>query len=260
MHRRGAYARSLLARALTRLPVERRARWQPLLGDRDVLVTGFPPASGLVLRGLPLGHVQAWGLVRGVVEPATQEALRRHAGPGSVVWDVGANVGFFSLLAARLGARVHAFEPLPASAAALRGHVAANGYGERVTVHERAVAARSRRAPFLVVDEASWSHLADRGPHPRARDRIEVEVVALDDLALPRPDVVKIDVEGSEVAVLEGARRTLAEHAPVLLIELHATNDELCDLLEPLGYEAENIDGVEPVRDAGPVHVLARRR
>ena len=260
MRRRGRYARSLLARGLTRLPVERRRRLQPLLGDRDLLVTGFPPASGLALRGLPIDHVQAWGLVRGVVEPGVQEALRRHVGPGTTVWDVGANVGFFTLLAARLGGDVQAFEPVPATARRLRANVAANGFGERVRVHEQAVAARSGRAAFLLVEDASWSHLADRGRHPRTRARLEVPVVALDDLDLPLPDVIKVDVEGSELAVLEGARRLLADHAPLLVVELHATNAEVCDLLEPLGYEIENLDGPEPPREAGPVHVLARRR
>lgn len=253
------YLRAQLARGLTRLSPTRRRLLQALFGRGDLVVLGTPPASGLVLRDLSVAHVQAWGLVRGVVEPSVQEALRRCAGPGTIVWDVGANVGFFSLLAARLGAVVHAFEPVPATAAALRANVAANGFGERIQVHEAAVGARSGEAPFLVVDEASWSHLADRGEHPRTRTRVRVPVVALDDLDLPPPDVVKIDVEGSELAVLEGARTLLAEHAPRLIVELHETNAELCDLLEPLGWSVENLDGTQPVRDAGAVHVLARR-
>ena len=254
-----AYLRSYLIRALTRLPPRARRSLSRIAGDRDVMVTGTPPMSGAILRGLPAEHIQAWEMVRGVVEVPVQEAFRRHVGPGTVVWDVGANVGYFSLLAARLGGHVHAFEPVPESAARLRGNVAANGLEDRVEVHEAAVGATAGRQPFLVVRDASWSHLADRGRHKATREERDVEVVRLDDLDLPPPDLVKIDVEGSEVAVLDGAARVLREHRPVLVVELHETNDEVCDRLEAAGYALENLDGPVPPREAGPIHVLARQ-
>ena len=253
-----AYGRSYLARALTRKPGGRRARLQFLLGDGPLMVTGAPPASGLLLCRLRASHVQAWGLVRGIVEPSVQEAMRRHLAPGSRFWDVGANVGFFSLLAARLGATVDAFEPVPENVAALQAGVAANAYGDRIAVHAAAVAEASGSAGLVVVDDPSWSHLADRGNHARTRERIDVDVVALDDLDLPPPDLVKIDVEGSEAAVLRGAQRLLREHRPALVVELHETNAEVCDLLEGHGYVLENLDGPHPPREAGAVHVLAR--
>jgi FkbM family methyltransferase len=255
-----AYGRSYLLRMLTRLPPQRRARLQRLAGGGDVMITGTPPTSGLLLRDVRLDHVQAWDLVRGVLEQPVAEAFRRHVGPGSVVWDVGANVGYFSLLAARLGATVHAYEPVPENVRAIRGNVAANGFDERVEVHPVAVAASAGRAGLLVVEDPSWSHLADRGRHPRTRHELEVDVVTLDGLGLPAPDLVKIDVEGSEVAVLQGARELLARARPVLIVELHETNAEVCDLLEGAGYAVENLDGPEPPRAAGPVHILARPR
>ena len=256
---RGAsYARSYLYRALTRLPPRERSRLRRIAGDGDVMVTGTPPTSGLLLRSLPLDHIQAWSLVRGVVEVPVAEAFRRHVAPASVVWDVGANLGYFSVLAGRLGARVHAFEPVPENAALVRGNVEANGMGDRVEVHEVAVAAAAGRAELLVVEDPSWSHLADRGPPPRTRGTLQVDVVALDDLDLPAPALVKIDVEGSEVAVLRGAARILERDRPVLVVETHETNAEVCDLLEPLGYVVENLDGPAPPRAAGPAHLLAR--
>ena len=254
-----AYLRSYLMRGLTRLPPRARGPLSRLAGDRDVMITGTPPMSGALLRGLPAEHVQAWELVRGVVEIPVQEAFRRTVGPGSVVWDVGANLGYFSLLAARLGALVHAFEPVPESAARVRANVAANRLDDRVRVHEVAVGAAAGRRPFLVVRDASWSHLADRGRHAATREEREVEVVRLDDLDLSPPDLVKIDVEGSEGAVLEGAARVLREHHPVLIVELHETNAEVCDQLEAAGYELENLDGPLAPREAGPIHVLARQ-
>ncbi len=253
-----AYARSHLYRGLTRLPPRRRAVLQPLVGRGTVMVTGAPPARGLLLRDLHLDHVQAWGLVRGLIEPSVQEAFRRHVGQGRVVWDLGANVGFFSLLAARMGGSVHAFEPVPENAAALSRNVLLNGYGHRITVHQVAVAAQGGRSALLVVEDQSWSHLADRGQHPHVQERVEVEVTALDDVDLPPPHFIKIDVEGSEVAVLEGGRRLLAQARPVLVIELHETNSDVCDLLDDARYWVENLDGPAPVREAGAAHILAR--
>jgi len=87
-------------------------------------------------------------------------------------------------------------------------------------------------------------------------------VVSIDGLVadgLPAPDVVKIDVEGAELEVLDGMERTLRELRPALVIELHETNVPVADRLESAGYRVENLDGPEPVRDApGDVHVLAR--
>ncbi len=266
MSRVAAAVRSRAYRAFTRLPheaVEARGGVAVAVARRltetGPVTVASGPGVGLTLR-LPLMHIQAYGLVRGTLEPGVQEALRRLVAPGSVVWDVGANLGFFSLLAARLGASVEAFEPLPGAAAALRSNVALNGMDGAVRVHERAAGAAAGRAPLLVVDEGSWSHLAVRGPHLRAVGTVEVEVAALDELALPAPAVVKLDVEGSELAVLQGMRATLAAARPAVICELHATNAEVTEFLEDAGYAVENLDGPAPVREAGPVHVLGRPR
>jgi FkbM family methyltransferase len=150
-----------------------------------------------------------------------------------------------------------------ASAAAVRANAALNGF-DWIRVHEVAVGEAAGGGELLVTGERSWSHLADRGWHAGTRERVQVAVVALDELIgsgnLPPPDVVKIDVEGSEVAVLRGLCGTLRDRDVVVICELHETNAEVLGLLESLGYEAENLDGVEPVATAGPVHLLARRR
>ncbi|WP_354702412.1 methyltransferase [Paraconexibacter sp. AEG42_29] len=269
-------ARSRLYRAFSRLPYDRvqQTRRHPvvdrplraceaLAGRGDVRISGGI-AAGLHLFGpaLPLRHVQAHGLVRGTLEPGVQEALRRHVSPGDVVCDVGANIGFFSLVLARLtgpDGRVHAFEPSPREAGACRRNAQVNGF-EHVVVHQAAVGAAAGRAPFLLVDEHSWSHLADRGSHARAVATIDVDVVALDTLdwgASGPPRLIKLDVEGSERAALQGMSGLLADVRPVLVIELHETNHEVADLLEGHGYVLQNLDGPAAPRDAGPTHVVA---
>jgi FkbM family methyltransferase len=182
-----------------------------------------------------------------------------------VVYDVGANLGFFSLLAARLAGatgRVESFEPVPIGAGATRANASLNGLST-IVVHEVAVGERSGRQNLLVHSQPSESHLADRGWQSEIRDQIEVEVVALDELIeegrLPVPDLVKVDVEGSEIAVLQGMRRTLRLHDVKLVIELHETNREVAALLSDLGYAMQNLDGTVAVEAAGPVHVFAHR-
>lgn len=214
---------------------------------------------------LPIDHIQGYGLVRGVLEPEVQEALRRHVGPGSVVYDVGANIGFFSLLAASLAGpdgRVEALEPLPANAAAIQANAALNGF-ETIRVHQVAVSDRSGSGELCVPGEFSWAHLTDRGRHPATEDVIAVELIALDEQiaagTLPIPDVVKVDVEGSEIAVLIGLRQTLAQHPVTVICELHDTNGKIVELMSELGYSVTNLEGVCAIADAGPVHALLQR-
>jgi FkbM family methyltransferase len=240
-----------------------------LLAGGSVAVAG---GAGAGLRfstdHLPLDHSQLHGLLHGVLEPGVQEALRRHVAPGMTVYDVGADLGFFSLIAARLtgpAGRVETFEAVPASAAAVRANASLNGYADRIGVHNVAVSDRSGQGTFLIPSEHSWAHLADRGRQAAHRyTSVEISTVALDDEiaagALVPPDVVKLDVEGSEIAVLEGLTRTLRDRPVVVICELHETNAEVLALLGEVGYEAENLDGPEPVAEAGPVHLLARRR
>jgi FkbM family methyltransferase len=229
-----------------------------------------PGGAGFGLRlsteHLPIAHHQGYGLIRGVLEPGVQEALRREVRPGAVVYDIGANIGFFSLLSARLAGpdgRVEAFEPVPASAMAVRANAALNGF-PTIAVHNVAVSDRHGSGTFLVPVESGWSHLADRGWHESTRRQLDVALVALDDQIarelLPPPDVVKIDVEGSEIAVLRGLSETLRSRSVVIVCELHETNVEILELMHEIGYAVENLDGTEPVAYAGPIHVLARPR
>jgi FkbM family methyltransferase len=224
------------------------------------------PAAGLrlSLEHLPLAHAHVGLLSSGWLEAEVQAAMRRHLGSGGVMYDIGANVGFFTLLGARIagpGGRVYAIEPVPENAAAVRANATLNGF-DNVVVVERAAGASSGREGLLVVEDLSWSHLASRGDHPQTERVLEVDVVALDELVasgeLAPPSFVKIDVEGSEVDVLAGMRETLARHRPVVVCELHGTNAALADAMDELGYELASLEGPQPLREAPPdVHTIA---
>ncbi|HEV3230430.1 MAG TPA: FkbM family methyltransferase [Solirubrobacteraceae bacterium] len=280
-----ARRRTLFIQALTRLPHERvRAgvgvarsggagarALSPLLWwlGRGPVRVADGPAAGLRLARADVVacHIQAFGLVRGTLELPVQEALRRTLGPGATLYDIGANIGFFSLLGARLaGPRGHvfAFEPHPQSAALIAASARANDL-ETITILPLALGAAAGRAHLLDVREPSWSHLASYGEHPQSSGSLPVEVAAIDELLeqgrIRPPTVVKLDAEGAELDILAGMSQALSSHRPAVICELHATNEPFADFMESAGYAVENLDGPEPVRSAGPeVHVLALPR
>jgi FkbM family methyltransferase len=199
------------------------------------------------MRYLPISHAHVGSIAGGNLESAVQEAMVRHLGRGEVFYDIGANLGFFSLLAAHLSGlhegRVYAFEAAPDNAEAVRRNAELNLI-PNVVVIAKAVAARAGRGRLQVVDDQSWSKLAEYGDHPYTERVIDVELVAIDDLVrggeLAPPALVKIDVEGAEIAVLEGMRETIERHRPAIICELHDTHVEFVAAMRGHDYRVIN--------------------
>jgi FkbM family methyltransferase len=197
------------------------------------------------------------GYSLGTTEPLIQALVAEHITPDSVVWDVGANVGFYSLIASRLAKRVVAFEPLPHNCAALNRNLALNNVSN-VTLVETAIADHVGRTDLATHDELTFAKIdtsQDTSFQQTATPHavVTVDVSTLDEqLELyPGPQLLKLDVEGAEVAALRGATRLLRDVRPVIIIELHGTNKPIVDLLEASGYVARSAEtpDVEP-RDA----------
>ncbi|HVL06203.1 MAG TPA: FkbM family methyltransferase [Acidimicrobiales bacterium] len=155
-------------------------------------------------------------------EPTTIRTFLRLVSPGSTVLDVGANSGLFSLLAARRHptVTVHAIEPVARVFSVLESNVALNGLSN-VTCHRMACSDRSGTATLHVpAGEAVpvMASLLAGWPDTPAREE-QVACTTIDELGV-EADVVKIDAEGSEDAVLRGARATLAEQRPFVLAEV----------------------------------------
>lgn len=172
-----------------------------------------------------------------------QNQLTQLLTPGAVFFDVGAHVGFYTLLAAsRVGSegRVFAFEPFPRNTAFLEKHLRLN-HVENATLFKAAVADTPGSAHFQEGEASSMGHIADTGT-------ITVEQVSLDSLyeagRLPLPDFIKIDVEGAELRVLEGARRILTEGQPTLFLATHgaAVHRNCLSLLDSLGYDCSALE------------------
>jgi FkbM family methyltransferase len=162
--------------------------------------------------------------------------------PGEVVFDVGANVGWYTLLASALvgnTGRVYAFEPLPENLMYLRHHLELN-HIENVEVIAAAVADAPGTALFEPGETRSIGRIVAKGGFP-------VRVVSLDDLIaagqLPQPDCLKVDVEGAEGRVLEGAIGLL-RHRPRLFLATHGNtvHDGCIALLESLRYSIKILE------------------
>jgi FkbM family methyltransferase len=150
-------------------------------------------------------------------------------------------VGFFSLLAARLGASVVAVEPLPRNLTYLRRHAALNRYSS-IDVFEGVISDRPGRLRLTIAGPAT-SHIGDEGESIRATTLDEMVA----SLGYPVPDVIKCDVEGAEAKVLEGGQRLLAHHRPVWLLSIHSSllREECVNRLTAAGYRIET-EGNDP--------------
>ena len=140
---------------------------------------------------------------------------------GGTAVDVGANQGIYAYALSGIAASVHAFEAHPDYAAFARSTL-----GSRATVHTIALSNAKGRASFFVpfADDGTELHFAGnlKNTHAQFANQkvIETEVETLDSFGLTDVTFIKIDVEGSELEVLEGAQVTIARDRPVLLLEL----------------------------------------
>jgi FkbM family methyltransferase len=169
----------------------------------------------------PRWETAAW---EGDYEQAVQEYFQKQLKSGCVFYDVGANFGFYSLLAARQGAQVFAFEPDIQIAESLERHACLNSLKARIEIIRAAVYSTTGS---IALDPASCQRghgnahvgVALDPSHPT----LQVPCTTLDDFARKHtaPDIVKIDVEGAESEVLKGAKKVFAESRPHLLCEVH---------------------------------------
>jgi len=145
-------------------------------------------------------------------------AIKPFLKPGSVVLDIGANIGYYTLLAASRigkGGKVIAFEPSAEDIAMLRMSLAVNRF-DNVTIHAKAVAEANGVLSFRMAD--SIAVVGRSGPAAKA---FQVESVALDSYLKdePRIDLVKMDIDGGEGLALRGMKQLLKRHRPVLFSE-----------------------------------------
>ncbi len=154
--------------------------------------------------------------------------MARRIRPGMCIVDAGANHGYYTLMFAHLAGpsgRVAAIEPHPRTAALLRRSVAVNGFQSRVTIFERAAGATDDAALFIHTPAnepknshvVTWQGPAELGALPVIGGRLDTLLVDW-----PRVDFIKIDVEGNEEALLEGAWPLIVSDRPTMVLEYNA--------------------------------------
>jgi len=199
--------------------------------------------------------------------PEEYNALKAAVRPGATVLDIGANVGAYSLLFATWvgdAGRVYAFEPAPGARAGLARHLALNGLADRVIVQPEAVSDRISLSPFMGAGASGDNRLLKA----KGRGAITVRTVTIDDFCTAsgiKPDVIKIDVEGGELAALRGARLTITERpALALFVELHpavwrALGYSRSDLEQELATQGLRVDPLPGIADPWAVEGVCAR-
>ncbi|HEY3215177.1 MAG TPA: FkbM family methyltransferase [Candidatus Eisenbacteria bacterium] len=251
-------------------PLRRAYRWLQstpgvvtyLGGHRALVRTGYGRHLFVDTRDL---SVAPQLLLHGNWEPGVTRTVRKLLRPSMTVIEVGANVGYYSMLAAWLverTGRVYSFEANPHLARLLRQGAEINGFSDRLTVIEKAAWSSTGTVDFHLLEEhmgsSSASTAIDRTAqsfHDRT-EKITVDAVALDG-AFPagtRVDLLKIDAEGAEGHVLRGGHRLLQENPEVrVVMEFYPSNfpdpgeaGEVLDQLTSLGFQWGKIEVDHP--------------
>ena len=179
----------------------------------------------------------------GSYELEKQQLFEKTIQAGKVVFDLGANVGFYTLLSSVLvgsKGKVVAFEPLPRNLVFLRQHMSIN-HVDNVTIMDAAVSDTTGTITFDTGPHSSMGKIAENGT-------LKVTTVVLDTLfemgEIPAPDYMKIDIEGAELMALQGATRVLDKYHPTIFLATHGkeVHQKCLEFLTSLGYTLRSIN------------------
>lgn len=220
----------------------------------------FPLAAPLQGCDMRLEWRSSKAFVFGTYEREVISALHRIVQPNWVVVDIGAHIGYFVLLLAKLvgqGGKVIAFEPLPENFRVLTENISMNSCSN-VVLEGRAVSATSGTVTLMSNDSNRLSYTASLA---HGNPIVNVEAVSLDDYAstLQKPiNLILMDVEGLELAALQGMRSILHRDGPTLLVELHGFDrtgefHPAIKELQSVGYSIQYLEA-----PGAQVHIVAQ--
>lgn len=182
----------------------------------------------------------------GTYEPQLETALQEWVKPGMLIYDVGANIGYISLLFSKLvgeNGQIFAFEALPANIERLKVNLALNQLQNQIKVIHTAVVNTPASVPFLVHSSNGMGKVVgSAGRKEHYLEEILVPGTSLDhfvyDQGNPSPHIIKMDIEGGEILALPGMHRLLTEVHPTIFLELHGESAARTawDTLTQAGY------------------------
>ena len=196
-----------------------------LFRDKQIRYNGFNTQfSALYLKRFAHGY-----------EPQITALFDLIAPDDCVFYDIGSNWGWFSLFLASKPAfrgKVHAFEPFPSSYADLRSVVEQAGLSNVIQCHNMALSDRAATINMRLPDGFQSGQAVMEESAPSSG----VKSAPLDSLSLEPPWIVKMDVEGAEMKVLNGARDTFSRHKPLIIFENSRKPDDPMATLRPINF------------------------
>lgn len=190
--------------------------------------------------------------------------------PQGNVYDIGAHFGFYSLLFAELikNGQVYSFEPNPYCLEKLKKTIELNGLNGLVEISAFGLGEEDQEAEMEVLldnlarstcDQELKDHYKIKGNHLVEKTKIRIKT--LDNVELPSPGLIKIDVEGFEVKVVKGGLKTIGKYLPDLIIEIHGKNQEarqrnasqVLNLLKDFNYHIFHIESKALLKDLDKV-------
>jgi FkbM family methyltransferase len=203
------------------------------------------------------GYSQYW---MGTYEKEVAELFAEYAKKSNVVYDLGANIGYYSLIAVKsVGGKgiVYAFEPFPQNTKILKQHKILNN-ADNLIIFESAVSDKTGKVSFSNSVNNVANTICSESPIFLEGKTIEVETVTLDNLLILKeiepPQLIKIDVEGAEYKVLLGANSLIMDHRPVIFLSTHncqvpGVHKKCIDLLSNLGYKITYVNYRERITE-----------
>lgn len=177
------------------------------------------------------------------------KVIKKDVKEDSVFYDIGANVGFFSLLTSQIvkQGKIISFEPFPENLPYLEKHLVMNDI-ENVEVHELALSDSKGTTNFYIYNKG---HGNITGKIYDIKETITVPKDTIDNLVennyIPAPSFIKMDVDGGEYLILKGAKRTIEKYKPIFVIETHSQEllDNCLNFLKRRKYKTNllNIEG-----------------
>jgi FkbM family methyltransferase len=258
------------------------SRWLPISVKRSLYA--FKPAARLIRASLNKAAPQGLTQVRvaagnlagvslcldlqtekdywlGTYEIELQQTIQDLVKPGMVVYDVGANIGYISLMLARQVSKtgkIFSFEALPENQERFLLNLTTSGFGDWVQLVKAAVVDKTGTVQFQIGPSGGMGKAAGSAGRQEYSytKSIEVQAICLDDFVFeqrnPAPRVVKMDIEGGEVLALPGMSRVLEQVKPVMMLELHGPEaaSVAWQILKKAGYRICQMQPTYPQVDS----------